>query len=49
MIKTTLHLLTVLLLTPQAELHAAQFIINSVGLKLVSIEPGAFTMGQDGP
>jgi formylglycine-generating enzyme required for sulfatase activity len=28
---------------------AAESVINSVGMKLVRIEPGTFTMGQDGP
>ena len=28
---------------------AAEPITNSIGMKLVRIEPGAFTMGQDGP
>jgi len=30
-------------------LHAAEPITNSIGMKLVRIEPGSFTMGQDGP
>ena len=30
-------------------LHAAEPITNSVGMKLMPIQPGAFTMGQDGP
>ncbi|MHB1078568.1 MAG: SUMF1/EgtB/PvdO family nonheme iron enzyme [Prosthecobacter sp.] len=32
-----------------ASLHAAEPITNSIGMKLVRIEPGSFTMGQDGP
>ncbi|MBM3396414.1 MAG: hypothetical protein FJY37_17670, partial [Betaproteobacteria bacterium] len=43
------HILTALLLAPLAALHAAEPITNSVGMKLVRIEPGTFTMGQDGP
>ena len=42
-------ILTALLLAPLAALHAAEPITNSVGMKLVRIEPGTFTMGQDGP
>jgi formylglycine-generating enzyme required for sulfatase activity len=30
-------------------LHAAEPVTNSIGMKLVRIEPGTFTMGQDGP
>ena len=30
-------------------LHAAEPITNSVGMKLMPIQPGTFTMGQDGP
>jgi formylglycine-generating enzyme required for sulfatase activity len=30
-------------------LRAAEPITNSIGMKLVRIEPGTFTMGQDGP
>ena len=30
-------------------LHAAEPITNSIGMKLMPIEPGTFTMGQDGP
>ncbi len=30
-------------------MHAAEPITNSIGMKLVRIEPGSFTMGQDGP
>ena len=29
--------------------HAAEPVTNSIGMKLVRIEPGTFTMGQDGP
>ena len=46
--KTTLTLLTALLLAPPA-LPADEPITNSIGMKLVPIEPGTFTMGQDGP
>ena len=30
-------------------LHAAEPVTNSIGIKLVRIEAGTFTMGQDGP
>jgi hypothetical protein len=30
-------------------LHAAESITNSIGIALARIEPGTFTMGQDGP
>ena len=46
--KRTPTLLTALLLTPLA-LHAAEPITNSLGMKLMPIKPGTFTMGQDGP
>lgn len=46
--KTTLTLLTALLLALPA-LPADEPITNSIGMKLVPIEPGTFTMGQDGP
>jgi formylglycine-generating enzyme required for sulfatase activity len=42
-------LLAALLLAPLAALHAAEPITNSVGMKLVPIQSGTFTMGQDGP
>ena len=45
--KSTLTLLAALLLAPPA-LPAAESITNSVGIKLVPIEPGSFLMGQDG-
>ncbi|WP_395743883.1 SUMF1/EgtB/PvdO family nonheme iron enzyme [Prosthecobacter sp.] len=32
-----------------ASLHAAEPVTNSIGMRLVRIEPGAFVMGQDGP
>jgi hypothetical protein len=38
-----------LLLAPLAVLHAAEPVTNSIGMKLVRIEPGTFMMGQDGP
>ena len=47
--KHNLTLLTVLLLSPLTAMHAAEPITNSIGMKLVRIEPGTFTMGQDGP
>ncbi len=30
-------------------LHAAEPVTNSIGMKLMPIQPGTFTMGQDGP
>ena len=46
-----LTLITALLLAPLAALDAdeGQTITNSIGMTLVPIEPGVFTMGQDGP
>jgi formylglycine-generating enzyme required for sulfatase activity len=44
-----LTLLAALLLAPLAAVHAAEPVANSIGMKLVRIEPGTFTMGQDGP
>lgn len=41
--------LATLLLAPLSELHAAEPVTNSIGMKLIPIEPGTFTMGQDGP
>lgn len=46
--KLGLTILSALLLAPLA-LQAAEPITNSIGMKLVRIEPGSFTMGQDGP
>ena len=37
------------LLAALAGLSAAEPVTNSLGMKLVRIEPGTFTMGQDGP
>ena len=48
-LKHILTFFTALLLAPLATLHAAEPVTNSVGMKLVRIEPGSFTMGQDGP
>jgi formylglycine-generating enzyme required for sulfatase activity len=42
-------LLRAFLLAALGGLHAAEPVINSLGIKLVRIEPGTFTMGQDGP
>ena len=47
--KSTLIFTTTLLLAPLAALHAAAPTTNSIGMKLVRIAPGTFTMGQDGP
>jgi sulfatase modifying factor 1 len=44
-----IRLIAVLLLAPLTALHAAAPVTNSVGMKLMRIEPGTFTMGQDGP
>lgn len=49
MMKSTPSLLTALLLAPLAALDAAEPVTNSIGMKLVRIEPGTFTMGQNGP
>lgn len=46
--KISFKLLTTLLLAPLATLHAEP-ITNSIGMKLVHIQPGTFMMGQDGP
>jgi sulfatase modifying factor 1 len=42
-------LLTAILLAPLTLLNAGEPITNSIGMKLMLIEPGEFTMGQDGP
>jgi len=42
-------LLTTVLVTSLAVGHAAELLNNSIGMQLVRIEPGTFTMGQDGP
>ena len=47
--KPTLTLLTTFVLYSLTPLHAAEPITNSIGMKLVPIQPGTFTMGQDGP
>ena len=49
--KLTFSLLSTLLLTSLAALHAAKprEITNSIGIRFVRIEPGEFRMGQDGP
>jgi formylglycine-generating enzyme required for sulfatase activity len=47
--KLTLTVLAALLPAPLALLHATEPITNSIGMKLVRIEPGSFVMGQDGP
>ncbi|HUT92957.1 MAG TPA: SUMF1/EgtB/PvdO family nonheme iron enzyme [Thermoguttaceae bacterium] len=50
--KHPLTLIAALLLAPLAVLHAAdapKTITNSIGMQLVRIDPGTFTMGQDGP
>ena len=41
--------LAAFLLAPLAALHAAKPVTNSIGMRLVRIEPGTFLMGQDGP
>ena len=47
--KPTLTLRIAILLAPLVALHAAEPITNSIGMKLVRIEPGTFTIGHDGP
>ena len=47
--KHTTAIFTALLFGPLAALHAGEVITNSIGMKLVPIGPGSFTMGQDGP
>jgi len=37
------------LVAPLALVGAAEPVANSIGMRLVRIEPGSFTMGQDGP
>ena len=44
-----LYFLAALLFPPLAVLQAAEPVTNSIGMKLVPIQPGTFTMGQDGP
>jgi len=45
----TIGLKAALLLTPLCVLDSAEPITNSIGMALARIEPGTFTMGQDGP
>jgi formylglycine-generating enzyme len=40
---------SLLFLLAFSSLHSAEPITNSIGMKLVPISPGSFTMGQDGP
>jgi sulfatase modifying factor 1 len=47
--KPTIAPITSVLLTSLAALHAADPTTNSLGMKLMPIQPGTFTMGQDGP
>jgi sulfatase modifying factor 1 len=42
-------LLTTVLVTSLAAGHAAAPLTNSIGMKVMPIQPGTFTMGQDGP
>ena len=44
-----LSLLVALLTAPSLGLRSAELVTNSLGMKLVRIEPGSFTMGQDEP
>jgi sulfatase modifying factor 1 len=44
-----LFFLAALLFPPLAVLPVAEPVTNSIGMKLVPIQPGTFTMGQDGP
>lgn len=41
--------LTLLTFVLCASSHSADVITNSIGMKLVRVEPGSFTMGPDGP
>ena len=43
------HAILTALLFASPAFHAAEPITNSLGMQLVRIEPGTFTMGQDGP
>lgn len=45
----TITIVSTLLLASLAGLSAAEPVTNSIGMKLVRIEAGEFTMGQDGP
>ena len=47
--KSPLATLTTLILYSLTQLHAAEPITNSIGMRLVRIEAGSFAMGQDGP
>jgi formylglycine-generating enzyme required for sulfatase activity len=47
--KHTLTILASFILYSLTPLHAAEPTANSVGMKLMPIQPGTFTMGQDGP
>ena len=47
--KPTLIFIAALLLALLGVLHSAEPIINSIGMKLMPIQSGTFTMGQDGP
>ena len=47
--KSPLTTLTTLILYSLTQLHAAEPITNSIGMRLVRIEAGSFAMGQDGP
>ena len=46
--KSAIPLVTAFLLVSPA-LHAAEPVVNSIGMRLMPIQPGTFTMGQDGP
>ncbi len=45
----TMFLVATLFLASPIALRAAEPVINSIGMKLMPIQPGTFTMGQDGP
>ena len=47
--KPTFTLFATLLLAPLEVLQAAEPVTNSIGMTLVRIEAGTFTMWQDGP
>ena len=49
MMKYPLLLVSFLLFLKASQAHGAEPVTNSLGMKLISIQPGTFIMGQDGP
>jgi sulfatase modifying factor 1 len=47
--KQTIAILHAIALSAIGALRAAEPLTNSIGMKLMPIQPGSFTMGQDGP